>query len=287
MGICLYLATTMRLFVSLLILFVSLLVQAGSNPFQLELERFAQMKPRELIRTMQERVDLLRFKKDGMDPKLMEGIQDIPEMPESMYRQFKQDILFGAAGIYLSPHDIRFGVKRPTIILREDTTPWVLIHEYTHFLLDDARHARNEINLDESLTFLKDNLDGFVENFNSFKANGSKFRDHRHESETGVSLITASKLRMQLMNIYELEEIVIESSLRQIYESGTHHNLDLEDYENSDKYIASNKDSVRRGLSYLHDSISALNNAWSQSDIRSTLTNLQSQMAQILKSVTP
>lgn len=243
------------------------------------------MKPRELIQTMQKRVDLFRFKKDGMGPKIMDGVQDIPEMSEGMYRQFKRDIMFGAAGIYLSNHDVRFGVKRPTIILREDTTPWVLIHEYIHFLLDDARHARKEINLDQSLTLLQDNLDGFVENVARYKAAGNKFRDQQHEMETAGSLLTASQLRMQLMEIYELEEIAIESSLRSIYESQIQHNLDPEDYENSTRYIASNKQSVQRGLTYLYDAIVELHDAWSSTDVRGALEVIKLKLASVLQSV--
>lgn len=275
----------MRTFVGVLLFLFSVWVQAKSFPFQQELNQLAQLKPRELIQILQKRVVLLRFKRDGINAKMIDGLDEVPEMPESMYKQFKRDIMFGAAGIYLSPHDIRFGVNKPTIILREDTTPWVLIHEYTHFLLDHARHANKEINLDESLTFLQDNLDGFNENWQSYRAAGNKFRDHRHESETGISLITASELRVRLMRVYELEEIAIESSLREIYESSPRHNLDKEDYENSEKYIASNKDSVRRGLSFLHNAIVELHNAWSISGIRSKLAEIRVQLAQVLQSV--
>jgi hypothetical protein len=264
---------------------MTMIAQAEMSSVEPELRRLALMPPADLIQSIQKRVDLFRFKREGIGPQSMVALQEIPEMSEQMYRQFKKEILFGAAGLYLSPHDARFAVRRPTIIVREDATPWVLIHEYAHFALDELRHAKNKENADESLTLLQDNLEGFTENLNSFRAAHSQFRDSRHEDETGASLMTASKLRMKLMRVFELEEIAIENSLRNIYESQNPHNLDQEDYENSSNYIKKNQDSVRRGLSFLHDSISELHTVWSQSNIRDTLMNLQLEMALILQSM--
>lgn len=274
---------SMRTLVVLLLNFISV-VSLGFGQDQLNedvLRKLSRLSERELIQEIQKEVVLYRFGREDLKAQMIEGLTNIPEMSQEMYRQFSWDIMSGAVGIYLSPNDNRWRVQKPTMILREDSTAWVLIHEYSHYLLDKSRNQKSIYNPNESLGKLQDNLDGFKENLAWFRSNGGKFRNQAHESETGESLIVASELTLQLFAIFELEEIKIESTLRHIYETESGLNLNEKDYKDAAEYIAENKKSIKSGIAIPLSGIKELKSFWSNEQMRIDLDELELQMLRL------
>ncbi len=196
----------------------------------------------ELIQNVQRKVKLYTYR-SGTDnyPDASTAVLQLPPVSTKIYNSYRRDIEFGqAVGIYMPVEQLRHLISEPTLLLREDTKHWTLIHEYTHHLFHEARAAKN-LNLPEGyMTPYTDHFETMQESYQKYEKNNFKFLSPEHLAEYIFCLKVATGYRIRMLLQFELEEMTVETMINQFYKKGKNANFEKDYAENSVSYIHSN-----------------------------------------------
>lgn len=196
----------------------------------------------ELVKSTQSQIQVYRYQRETDSYKdTPQFILNLPVAPKELYRNYFKDIVLGqAVGIYMGVEQLKHLVVRPTLLVREDAKHWTFIHEYTHHLFNEARKTLRQ-NLPEGyLTKYQDHTETLQESFQRLEKNNFHFKDQAHLEEYLICLKVALDIRIKMLLQFELEEIAVESMIRNFYAKQKNANFDEEYYENSDTYIQNN-----------------------------------------------
>lgn len=220
----------------------------------------------ELIRAVQKDLDLYRFQNPAgsTSTEVDAAVLQLPIAPTAILNNYKRDItLSGAIGIYMPVEQLSHLISKPTLLIREDSKHWAVLHEYTHHLFHEARQHEGSLLPSGYLTTYSDHAETLQESYARFKAQGEQFKNQAHREELLLCLKIAADIRIKMLLQFELEEISIESLIRNLYDHNRNENFEHEYYDNSSVYI---QNSVDRALKSLDGFILMIDEVASQLD---------------------
>lgn len=141
-------------------------------------------------------------------------------------------------GLYLTDRSYANRVTKPTIMFIESADSWTISHEFMHYLFDRARLSEDTTTESKVVQNMSDAKEDFMNSWTKYKMNNVYFNE-AHKKETIHNFITFSVIQQQLLNSFEIEEMVIEKLLRSLYVHHKGNDLDTLSFERSTRYINS------------------------------------------------
>ena len=141
-------------------------------------------------------------------------------------------------GLYLTDRSYANQVVKPTIMFIESADSWTISHEFMHYLFDHARLTEDTTTESKVVQNMSDAKEDFMNSWAKYKMNNMYFNDG-HKKETIHNFIAFSEIQQQLLNSFEIEEMVIEKFLRSLYVDHKGNDLDTPSFERSTHYINS------------------------------------------------
>lgn len=211
----------------------------------------------DLLKNVGQKIDLFRYDQaygDKVNPPYY--FLNIPKISDYLLKIFYRDIIIGRAqAIYIPEDEAEQYVQRPTILMRNDSDHWTLIHEYTHHLFHEARQKTKTTLPPNFRNLFLDAAETLEDYYVRFKNYGYNFIDNHHKTELMNSLLVAADLMLQMQINFSLEEVTIENMIRNYYVQNVleQKRMDLGQFANSTTYIGSSFEQAQNTLSHYEE----------------------------------
>lgn len=189
----------------------------------------------------------------------------------NIIKQFAESTL----GIYMTPSNLIYDVKKPTILLIESADDWTLIHEFAHYLFDRARLMKDSTRESILMNQSKDAQEDYFNAMNSYKILDA-YRSEEHKKHTVESFIVFAKAQIVFTETCEFEETTIEKMIRALYVTHKPHGFAEPHFERSTRYIRETSGKGLHNLGLLTSSCD---------DVGKTLTDADGDLKKALAQV--
>lgn len=189
----------------------------------------------------------------------------LPEAPAKQFPKYIKLFNEGVIGIYMTPNNSMYGVKKPTILFIESADHWTLIHEFSHYLFDRARSAEGSLNEGLLVNSSDDAQEDYFDAREKFRSRDGYVNDE-HKRHTIMSFVNYAQVQLIFAKTCEFEETTIEKILRGAY---SHHNpvgFRESDFERSTRYIRSTSAKGQQNLNFLLQDCEVLPQTLSDND---------------------
>lgn len=214
----------------------------------------------QILASVQSEIAIYRFDLKYMEPVNSSiQLQSLPYLSKPLLKAYSQSLVMARSrAMYAAETELDNPIKKPLILLRQDSEHWTLIHEYTHHLFHQARKIKNQ-SLPENYRELYVALtEALIEEKTQFSKNGNSFKTTSEIDRVAKLIKNTTNLVLNLQINFTLEEIVIENMIRQYYLQNPleQRKMNLALYANSLSYVDSKLNEVIDNLLYLKTTIS-------------------------------
>ncbi|MFZ4404759.1 MAG: hypothetical protein ACOYOK_11710 [Pseudobdellovibrionaceae bacterium] len=167
---------------------------------------------------------------------MLSALQPVIENDKPLWSKYTQDDGEKSGGyvmgLYLPKEERK--ANKSLILVREDGNRWTLVHEFMHHLfylqLDSDKSNTEKLKL-----AFTEHINQLQEQYDSAKAEP----ENADFEKLSKKLYKVTLLADDLMKQYFLEEMAIESNLRQLYDAGEFKYVPTSSYNNGKSYISS------------------------------------------------
>ncbi len=202
---------------------------------------FLQMSPADKFKTIQNAdIEVYKFITESpvtSDAYAAQLLELVPEVQSDQFRQFRSTMKSDVLGFFLSHKIPEYEVEKDTLLLSHEADTWTLAHELSHALIDKERE--NTLNFAR----LGDAKEDYEESMRSYRMNG-KFLSDNHVRSTFSAIKTWTTMQIEILYVFDLEEVKIERALGHFYRNNPEMNLNKETYARSNWYMKRNCDSA-------------------------------------------
>ena len=206
---------------------------------QKQITEFLLQSPAEKLDTIKKAdIEIFKYFTKGEPTKDVEAsqlLELISVVPDDQFRQFRSSMKTDVLGMFLSHKIPEYEVIKDTLLLSHEADTWTLAHELSHALIDQQRP--NTLNFSR----LADAKEDYEESMRSFRMNG-KFISDTQVRSTFEAIKTWTRMQIDILYIFELEEVKIERALGELYLHNPLMRLNKETYDRSGWYIKRNCD---------------------------------------------
>lgn len=226
------------------LLFFSTVSKAESDfnffPYQ-AISTFLTQSPVEKFKSFQNAdIEVYKYITDGSpttDSSAAQLLSLVPEVQSNQFRQFRSTMKSDVLGFFLSHKVPEYEVEKDTLLLSHEADTWTMAHELSHALID--RERENTLNFAR----LGDAKEDYEESMRSYRMNG-KFLSDNHVRSTFAAIKTWTTMQIEILYVFDLEEVKIERALGHFYSNNPEFNLNKETYARSAWYMKRNCDSA-------------------------------------------
>lgn len=234
----------MKFCIILILLNLSLAVNAQDSFYpKKDIENFLILNPEKMHNFVNGLdIEIYKFETDGTpDDSILvtEFLHDIPLVNKKKFSKFKDLFDGNTLGVFFSRHNSYYDLTKDTLLLSSEADMWTIAHELSHALIDKERHRHGVVVEELSFSMLDNAKEDYEELMNMYRNFGVFLNDHYLERAFD-SIEVWTKLTIELLDVYELEEVKIERALRGMYESNKHKALSKSSYDRSPWYSKRN-----------------------------------------------
>lgn len=172
----------------------------------------------------------------------------------------------GVLGIYMTPTNFIYGVKKPTILLIESADDWTLVHEFSHYLFDKARMMQDSTRESALMNRSEDAQEDYFDAMNSYRIL-DMYRSEEHKKHTVDSFVVYATTQMIFAETCEFEETTIEKMIRSLYVQHKPHGFAEPHFERSTRYIRETSGMGQHNLNLLTSSCEDIYKTLAASDV--------------------
>lgn len=192
-------------------------------------------------------------------------------IPKKFLKLFNEGVL----GIYMTPTNFMYTVKKPTILLLESADDWTVIHEFAHYLFDRARLMADSTRESTFVMHSDDSQEDFFDAKTMYR-NFDGYMNQEHKERMINSFVVYAKVQMFFSKTAELEETTIEKFLRDMYQHQKPLGFNEKHFERSTRYIHETSMKGQQNLRFLEEDCA---------DLKKTLTSKDQKLLQSLTEV--
>lgn len=173
------------------------------------LEPILQMDAQEKMKFFsQHGIDVYKMPAD--DPPTIAFLELAPNQFLGRYGKY---FFEGVLGIFLTDRATYNRVQKPTILYSEGSDAWTHVHEFMHYLFDQARSLENPIEESRVVNNMSDAKEDFFNTWNRYKDLG-RYANESHKVSHIESFLAFIDLQQELLLSFEIEEMTIEKYLK-------------------------------------------------------------------------
>lgn len=133
--------------------------------------------------------------------------------PNQLLGRYGKYFFEGVLGIFLTERATYNRVQKPTILYSEGSDAWTHVHEFMHYLFDQARSLENPIEESRVVNNMSDAKEDFFNTWNRYKDLG-RYANESHKVNHIESFLAFIDLQQELLLSFEIEEMTIEKYLK-------------------------------------------------------------------------
>lgn len=187
-------------------------------------------------------IELYKFETGGppdSDIVASDFLAQVPLVKKSDFNRFKDLFSGDVLGVFFSRHNSYYNVKKDTMLLSSEADTWTLAHELSHALIDQNRHKNGVVLEEKSFTDLANAKEDYEEAMSMYR-NFGRFLSPERAQAAFISTKVWTKILIELLYAFELEEVKIERALRAMHESNPSGALRKYSYDRSPWYSQRN-----------------------------------------------
>lgn len=192
------------------------------------------------------------------------------QIPNKFLKIFSEGVL----GIYMTPTNYMYAVKKPTILLLESTDDWTVIHEFAHYLFDRARLMADSTRESTFVMHSDDSQEDFFDAKTMYR-NFDGYMNQEHKERMINSFVVYAKVQMFFSKTAELEETTIEKFIRDLYLKQQPLGFKASHFERSTRYIHSTSSKGQQNLRFLEEDCVDLEKTLTTADAADLLRDLR------------